>query len=76
MAAIGSSCRFHNSIQAALPDPLIRPAPHPIASKQEIKDRIEPFREAGVTRLVVPYVPVSEPVIEDARRFVDTWGNA
>jgi len=43
---------------------------------QEIKDRLEPFREAGVTRLVVPYVPVSEPVIDDARRFVDTWGNA
>jgi alkanesulfonate monooxygenase SsuD/methylene tetrahydromethanopterin reductase-like flavin-dependent oxidoreductase (luciferase family) len=48
----------------------------PGTSIQEIKDRLEPFREAGVTRLVVPYVPVSEPVIEDARRFVDTWGNA
>ena len=48
----------------------------PGTSIQEIKDRLEPFREAGVTRLVVPYVPVSEPVIDDARRFVDTWGNA
>ena len=48
----------------------------PGTSIQEIKDRLEPFREAGVTRLVVPYVPVSEPVIEDARRFVDAWGNA
>ena len=47
----------------------------PGTSIQEIKDRLEPFREAGVTRLVVPYVPVSEPVIEDARRFVDAWGN-
>ena len=36
----------------------------------------EPFREAGVTRLVVPYVPVSEPVIDDARRFVEAWGNS
>jgi alkanesulfonate monooxygenase SsuD/methylene tetrahydromethanopterin reductase-like flavin-dependent oxidoreductase (luciferase family) len=48
----------------------------PGTSIQEIKDRLEPFREAGVTRLVVPYVPVSEPVIEDARRFVDAWGHA
>jgi hypothetical protein len=24
----------------------------------------------------VPYVPVSEPVIEDARRFVEAWGNS
>src|SRR6059058_5256307 len=43
----------------------------PGTSIQEIKDRLEPFREAGVTRLVVPYVPVSEPVIDDARRFVE-----
>lgn len=48
----------------------------PGTSIQEIKDRLEPFREAGVTRLVVPYVPVSEPVIDDARRFVDAWGNS
>jgi len=48
----------------------------PGTSIKEIKERLEPFREAGVTRLVVPYVPVSEPVIDDARRFVDAWGNA
>lgn len=48
----------------------------PGTSIKEIKERLEPFREAGVTRLVVPYVPVSEPVIHDARRFVDAWGNS
>jgi alkanesulfonate monooxygenase SsuD/methylene tetrahydromethanopterin reductase-like flavin-dependent oxidoreductase (luciferase family) len=48
----------------------------PGTSIQEIKDRLEPFREAGVTRLVVPYVPVSEPVIDDARRFVAAWGKS
>lgn len=48
----------------------------PGTSIREIKERLEPFREAGVTRLVVPYVPVSEPVIHDARRFVDAWGNS
>jgi alkanesulfonate monooxygenase SsuD/methylene tetrahydromethanopterin reductase-like flavin-dependent oxidoreductase (luciferase family) len=48
----------------------------PGTSIKEIKERLEPFREAGVTRLVVPYVPVSEPVIDDARRFVDAWGNS
>ena len=47
----------------------------PGTSIKEIKERLEPFREAGVTRLVVPYVPVSEPVIDDARRFVEAWGN-
>ena len=48
----------------------------PGTSIREIKERLEPFREAGVTRLVVPYVPVSEPVIDDARRFVDAWAKS
>jgi alkanesulfonate monooxygenase SsuD/methylene tetrahydromethanopterin reductase-like flavin-dependent oxidoreductase (luciferase family) len=48
----------------------------PGTSIREIRERLEPFREAGVTRLVVPYVPVSEPVIEDARRFVDAWSKS
>jgi hypothetical protein len=26
--------------------------------------------------MIVPYVPVTEPVIEDARRFVEAWGNS
>ena len=48
----------------------------PGTSIKEIKERLEPFREAGVTRLVVPYVPVTEPVIDDARAFVEAWGNS
>ena len=48
----------------------------PATSAKEIKERLEPFREAGATRLIVPYVPVSEPTIDDARRFVEAWGNA
>jgi alkanesulfonate monooxygenase SsuD/methylene tetrahydromethanopterin reductase-like flavin-dependent oxidoreductase (luciferase family) len=48
----------------------------PATSAAEIKERLEPFREAGATRLIVPYVPVSEPTIDDARRFVEAWGNS
>ena len=48
----------------------------PGTSIEEIKERLKPFVAAGVTRLVVPYVPVSEPVIDDARRFVEAWGKA
>lgn len=39
----------------------------------EIKDRLKPFAEAGVTRLIIPYVPVGRPVIDDARRFLEEW---
>ena len=47
----------------------------PATSAGEIKERLQPFIDAGVTRLIIPYVPVEEPVIEDARRFVEAWGN-
>ena len=46
----------------------------PGTSIQEIKERLAPFIEAGTTRLVIPYVPVTDPVIEDARRFIEAWG--
>jgi len=45
----------------------------PATSITEIRERLQPFIEAGVTRLILPYVPVTEPVIDDARRFVDAW---
>jgi alkanesulfonate monooxygenase SsuD/methylene tetrahydromethanopterin reductase-like flavin-dependent oxidoreductase (luciferase family) len=48
----------------------------PGTSIEEIKDRLIPFKEAGATRLVTPYVPVTEPVVEDARRFLQAWGKA
>jgi alkanesulfonate monooxygenase SsuD/methylene tetrahydromethanopterin reductase-like flavin-dependent oxidoreductase (luciferase family) len=48
----------------------------PATSIKEIRDRLQPFVEAGVTRLVIPYVPVTEPVIGDARQFVEAWGNS
>jgi len=44
----------------------------PATSVQEIKNRLQPFVEAGVDRL--PYVPVTEPVIDDAHSFVEARG--
>lgn len=46
----------------------------PATSIEEIKDRLKPFVEAGVDRMIIPYVPVTEPVVEDARRFLRAWG--
>jgi hypothetical protein len=37
-------------------------------------NRLQPFVEGGVDRLIVPYVPVTEPAIDDAHRFVAAWG--
>jgi len=46
----------------------------PGTSIKEIRERLQPFVDAGATRLIIPYVPVTEPVIDDARRFVEAWG--
>jgi len=46
----------------------------PGTSIAEIKERLRDFIDAGVTRLVIPYVPVTEPVVEDAKRFLRAWG--
>jgi hypothetical protein len=48
----------------------------PASDIREIKDKMKDFEEAGVTRMVIPYVPVTEPVVEDARRFFEAWGRA
>jgi hypothetical protein len=26
--------------------------------------------------MVIPYVPVTEPVVEDARKFFEAWGRS
>jgi len=46
----------------------------PATSVQEI-NRLQPFVEASVDRLIVPYVPVTEPVIDDAHSFVEAWAS-
>jgi len=48
----------------------------PGISIEEIKEKLLPFAEAGATRLVIPYVPVTEPVVEDARKFLQAWGSS
>ncbi|MSP41350.1 MAG: LLM class flavin-dependent oxidoreductase [Deltaproteobacteria bacterium] len=48
----------------------------PASDVREIKEKMKAFEEVGVTRMVIPYVPVTEPVVEDARRFFEAWGNS
>jgi alkanesulfonate monooxygenase SsuD/methylene tetrahydromethanopterin reductase-like flavin-dependent oxidoreductase (luciferase family) len=43
---------------------------------QEIKEKLLLFAEAGATRLVIPYVPVTEPVVDDAKEFLRAWEKA
>ena len=46
---------------------------NPATSIEEVREKLLPFAEAGVTRLVIPYVHATDRAIEDARRFIEDW---
>ena len=61
--------------QAAIKDEYMDQVPMIAATSiEEVKERLGPFVEAGATRFVIPYVPCTEPVVEDARAFLRAWG--
>ena len=77
--------RIHEAFQkggfkaamAALTDEYMDKLPVvPATDIKEIKEKMKAFEEAGVTRMVIPYVPVTEPVVEDARKFLEAWGHS
>jgi alkanesulfonate monooxygenase SsuD/methylene tetrahydromethanopterin reductase-like flavin-dependent oxidoreductase (luciferase family) len=43
-------------------------------SIEEVKERLAPYFAAGVTRFVIPYVPATDNVVDDAKTFLRAWG--
>jgi len=64
---------FKAAIQALTDDYMDKLPVIPATSVEEVRDRLGPIAESGVTRLSIPYVPCSEPAIDDARRFIEGW---
>jgi len=61
--------------QAAVPDTLIDALPTIAAtSAEEAMERLQPYLEAGVTRLVIPYVCSTDDVVGETRAFLAGWG--
>lgn len=44
-------------------------------SVAEVRERLEPYVEAGVTRIIIPYVPCSENAAAETERFIAAWGS-
>jgi probable F420-dependent oxidoreductase len=60
--------------QAAVSDRLLAGLPTVAAtSGEEVRERLQPYLEAGATRLIIPYVPVSDDAIGETRRFLEGW---
>ena len=45
-------------------------------SAEEIVEQIQPYRQAGVTRIILPYVAASDDVVNEAKHFITCWSSA
>lgn len=73
MRAAWQASGFH-AARALITDRLFQSVPMvPATSVEEIRERIQPWIDAGATRIILPYVPCSEDVIGETRRFVTYW---
>lgn len=60
--------------QGAVPDSLIEGLPTIAAtSMEEARERLQPYIDAGITRLIIPYVPSTDDAVGETRRFLETW---
>jgi len=60
--------------QAAVSDRLVENLPTVAASSgQEVRDRLQPYLEAGATRLIIPYVPITDGAVDETVAFMDAW---
>lgn len=73
MRAAWQASGFH-AARALITDRLFSSVPMIAAtSVEEVQERMKPYIEAGVTRIIIPYVTSSEDVIGELRRFLTAW---
>jgi alkanesulfonate monooxygenase SsuD/methylene tetrahydromethanopterin reductase-like flavin-dependent oxidoreductase (luciferase family) len=76
MYAKWKSGGFH-AARALVSDSLFRGLPFIAAtSVGDVLEQIEPYAEAGATRIILPYVAASDDVVAEVKRFVGFWNPA
>ena len=59
---------------ASVPDALVEGLPTIAASSpEEARERLQPYIDAGATRLIIPYIPSTEDAVGETRRFLEEW---
>jgi alkanesulfonate monooxygenase SsuD/methylene tetrahydromethanopterin reductase-like flavin-dependent oxidoreductase (luciferase family) len=59
---------------ASVPDSLVEGLPTIAAtSAEEARERLQPYIDAGITRLIIPYIPSTDDAVGETRRFLETW---
>jgi hypothetical protein len=60
--------------QAAVSDRLLDNLPTIAAtSVEEVRERVQPWIDAGATRLLIPTVPVTDDPVSETREFLKLW---
>ena len=60
--------------QAAVSDTLVQNLPTIAAtSSEEVRERLQPYLEAGATRIIIPYVPTTEDAVAESTAFLEGW---
>ena len=60
--------------QTAVPDSLVDSLPTIAATTVgEARERMQPYLDAGVTRLIIPYLPAGDDVVGETQQFLRTW---
>jgi len=73
MRAAWKSSGFH-AARALISDRMFDSVPMiPGTSVEEIRDRLQPYIDAGATRICIPYIPNSGDVVAETGRFVSAW---
>lgn len=60
--------------QALITDAMVEGLPTVAAtSPEEIRARVQPYIDAGATRILIPYVPVTDDTVTEAKAFLRAW---
>ena len=76
MRAAWKSGGFH-SARKLITDRLFQGLPLVAAtSAEEVIQQIQPYKDAGATRIILPYVAASDDVVSEMKRFINYWSPA
>jgi len=42
-------------------------------SAQEVIEQIQPYKDAGATRIILPYVAASDDIVGEMKNFIHYW---
>ena len=76
MRGAWKSSGFH-SARKLITDRLFNGLPLVAAtSASEVVERIQPYKDAGVTRIILPYVAASADIVGEVKNFIHYWNPA